>query len=462
MTDDLATRLRATRDAYEEREAETRPDEVELARLYRDVRRHRAARHLRSVGAVAAAGVAVATIGWFGLNVAPDVPPAQTPSPSPTVTATPTPDAAPGPTAPEVVRAPVVITGMPPMWELDDATLAAVGPGWTLVTYGPQDQGGADVPAQVVLASPGGDLFHVAQEPAGRLDVLAWDGGPTAVVAGPDGRASLDLRTGALAADPRGLPSGAHAYGPHAAGELWSASDGTTWVVPASGDARAVPGTAGLRLDLAPDGARGAAVDLDGRPVVVDLRTGARTDVGVAGLRCSVLGWADAARVGLLCTDPTDADDGGFLPYLLADPGSRPRYVLVAADGSGSPEVREIRTGELVPGRVLPVRPGTVALAGAPLGDDVIECATSTELRTGDTVSSLVAPGDARLPHTTVIGVVGDVVHVLRFVSCAPDGDAGPSETVVVDTVTGTTTVLPAGPVGDSTMVPGRAVTVTG
>ncbi|UZN03346.1 hypothetical protein [Cellulomonas sp. S1-8] len=462
MTDDLAARLRATRDAYEEREAGARPDDTELTHLYRDVRQRRAVRSLRSVGAVAAAVAAVATIGWYGLHAAPDVAPAETPTPTSTSTATPVPTATVTPsTAP--VRTPVEHPGMPAMWALDDDVLASVGPGWTLATYGPHSQTDGQVaPDRVVLASPDGALFDVSELPTDvHLDVLAWDG-LTATVASRDGRASYDLRTGALTPDPRGLPAGVSLSGTGGGVEVWSTPDGAAWVVPASGPARRVPdGTSGPGqvAELSPDGTRATTTTPDGRPAVLDLGSGGTRPVGIDGLVCTTIGWADVDTVAQLCTDPTDADSGGFFPYLLADPDSRPRYVLAPADGSAEPRVRELRTGDLVPGHVQLVRPGVVAVAGSPLGDDVIDCTTTTELWTGDTVTPLAPERSPDLPWATVSGVHGDVVHVRQFAACSLEV-GGPVDLVVVDTLTGASTVLPRGPEGDDMMVPGAALTL--
>lgn len=451
MADDLTARLRATSRAYEDRESGAQPDDLELARLLRDVRRQRTGRGVRHAAVAAVAVAVVSTAGWFGLRGVPDAIPAHTPTPTPPTTS-PTP-------SPERDRTPVDRAGMPTMWSLDDAVLADVGPGWTLATYGPADSLSSDAPDQVVLASPDGRLFHVPDAAAGPdRSVVSWDGGATAVVATADGRASLDLRTGATTPDPRGLPDGVHPTGRAAGAELWQSTDGAAWVVPDGGEARRVPGPGGIG-HLSPDATRGLVTADDGRVLVADLATGATLPVGDPLLRCHALGWADAATVALLCSDPTDADTGGFFPYLLADPASRPRYVLAPAAGAGVPQVREIGPGELVPGQVLPLGGGGVVVAGTPLADDVIACTTTVEVRTGDTVTPLTTP--ERLPWATVTAAEGDVVHVLRYDGCGAEG-GGPSELVVVDTGTGVSTVLPGGPGADRAMVPtGAAVTVT-
>lgn len=464
MADDLNARLRATSRAYEDREAGAQPDDLELASLYRDVRRHRTGRTVRHAGVAAAALLVVGTAGWFGVRAVPDVPPAQTPTPTPTVAPAPS-TAAPSPTpTPEPVRTPVEITGMPAMWALDDDVLAAAGPGWTLATYSPESID-STAPGQVVLAAPDGRLFHVAAAPdEGTWSIVAWDGGATAVVHGSDGRAALDLRTGTLTPDPRGLPPGSRLTGHDAGHELWLAmGDGSPWVVGPDTAAQRVPGPNWDVLgstDVSPDGTRALLTSGEGRPVVVDLTTGAGRDLGLDGLGCRLLGWADALTVALLCTDPTDLGAESFFPPMLADPALHPRYVQVRADGTGTPEVREIGSGELVPFVVQPLGAGKVAVAGAPLGGEVIDCATTAEVHAGDLVSRLSTPAPD-LPWVAVPSVHGDVVHVMRLAGChAERGDT--VELVVVDTGTGTRTVLPAGPAGDRAMVPnGAAVTLT-
>jgi len=458
MTDDLAARLRATRDAYEARETDARPDDAELAALYRDVRRHRMLRSVRSVGVAAATVAAVASVGWYGLNVAPDVHPAGTPTPTGTATPTPGPTATPSTTPSATpVRTPVEHAGMPTTWALDETVLASVGPGWTLATYVPSTPH-LSTPYRVVLSSPDGELYDVSELPEDVVvTFLAWGGGTTAAVATSEGRATYDLRTGELTPDPRGLPADARVHDARGGAELWLTSDGSPWVVPATGPARPVPGgtweVTGL-AGLSPDATRAVAGS-----VVVDLGTGRTTSVAPAGLDCTTLGWADAATVALLCTDPVEVDPGDFQPYLLRDPASRPRYVLAAADGSSGPQVRELRTGDLVPSRVRALRSGALAVAGSPLASDPISCATTTELRRSDTVEQLVGDRSTDLRWATVTDVFGDVVHVRLDAACE---GSGPVELAVVDTVTGTTTLLPRGEGNDQMMVPGSAVTRTG
>lgn len=455
MSDDLNARLRAASDAYTARESSTRPDDLELAAVHRDVRRRRLAHHAR-VGGVAAGVVAVVTTaGWLGVTrPQPPVPPAATATPTPGASTTPTATPTPRPTpAQAATRTPADEPGLPPMWRLDAATIASVGPGWSLVTY-TSVLGTPAAPARLVLASPTGELFLAGKAPADALTrLVAWDGGSKAVVEVGQLRATFDLYLGKAAPDARGLPPGLRAQDAAAGVELWQGDDGAAWVVPPSGDARRVPGTRDLR-DLSPRGTHALATGDDAQPLVVDLATGDARDLGVDGLTCDPVGWADDTHVALTCTDPTDADGGGYLPYLLSDPTSRPRLVVVAADGTGQPQVRTIARGELVPGRVLPVRSGTVVIAGAPLGDGVLDCMTDSELRTGDDVA--VVPGAAPDAGTVVTDVHGDVLHAWRSTRCAPDG---PSELLRVDTATGAVSVLPPGP--DAAWSPSSAVTLT-
>lgn len=456
MNDDLNVRLRAASDAYTARESGTRPDDLELAVLYRDVRRRRLAHHAR-VGGVAAGVVAVvATAGWFGATrPQPPAPPATTATPTPGASATPSSDPTTAVPVPSATRSAADAPELPPTWRLDAATIASVGPGWSLVTY-TSVLGEPAAPARLVVASPTGELFLAGQAPADALTrVVAWDGGPEAVVEVGQLRATFDLVTGVTAPDARGLPDGLRAQDAAAGVELWQGDDGAAWVVPLSGDARRVPGARNLS-DLSPRGTHALTTGDDGRPLVVDLATGDARDLGVDGLTCDPVGWADDTHVALRCTDPTDADSGGFFPYLLPDPSSRPRMVVVAADGSGQPQVREIARGELVPGRVLPVRPGTVAIAGAPLGDGVLDCMTDSELRTAGDVVAVSAPGAAPDAGTVVTDVHGDVLHAWLSAGCAPDG---PSELLRMDTATGAVSVLPPGP--DAAWSPSSAVTLT-
>lgn len=347
MTDDLAARLRATSDAYEDRESGARPHPTELTALYRDVRRSRAVRSLRSTGAAAAAVVAVATLGWYGLQSTPDAVPAQPAVPSPTSTAGPSPERT--TLAPDPGAAPVPAPhapGLVPAYVMPPGTLEAATPGWVLVVQKPVPGPGAgssqEPTAHVLdLVSPAGERYRVLDLPTGTEVSLAhWVAGADEALVTTDGSrpARLDLRTGQIV-PVDGLEQ-AQYVGRSADGlDLWQdfgggivAHDGRA-VVRELPDVRSFFGESAV-LDAT--GARMAGDD-DGGLVVVDTGTGAVTPMpDQDGRTCVAIGW-DGADLLASCGTADGSGDWGLRQW-NARPDSVPVELEVAGTVGRQPQ----------------------------------------------------------------------------------------------------------------------------
>ncbi|MFS0706116.1 hypothetical protein AB6N23_16525, partial [Cellulomonas sp. 179-A 9B4 NHS] len=427
----------------------------------------RATRTAQYASVAAVTVLAVGTAGWFGLHRTP-VEPVETPTPSPTSTPTPTPSptptSAPTPSAtPAAAPTPVTVPGLPPMFALDDAALASVGPGWTLALYtngygNPYAVDGRLLPTALVAVAPTGELYLAdVREDGEWLHPVRWDGSSSVVVSdyGMDGatpRHVMDLRTGDVVPDGRGLPSGAAFLTELPSdGEVWSVRDPvleTTdwWVVPPAGAARQVAaGTDGREWEavVSPDGARLALRDRDvaGTAVVVELASGRTVPGGPApdGQACRPVGWADDTHVLLLCSDDATALDP-------PRPGSRPRLVRQDVTGGAAPVVvRELAGDATAPSQVHATGDGRVVAALAPVTAESEWCA-------GDQVVELRADGSTspldivRVEPEAPVGirhVLTGYLEVVEGVSCG--GDGAPSALVVVDLFDGGSWALPAG-----------------
>ncbi|QCB95048.1 hypothetical protein [Cellulomonas shaoxiangyii] len=466
MTDDLTARLTGALDALEDRERATRADATELAALHRDVRRRRVTRTAQHASVAAVTVVAVATAGWFGLQRT-HVEPVVTPSPSRTTTTTPTPPPTPSPTptpsaTPVTAPTPVTVPGMPPMFALDDAVLASVGPGWAVGLYtngygDPFVVDGRLLPTALVVAAPTGELYlGRVREDGAWLEPVRWDGSSSVVVehlsAQDTARYVVDLRTGDLTPDGRGLPADAWflAEAPDG-GEVWSLSDSASatsdwWVVPPTGAARQVAtGSTGFvhEARLSPDGARLALGERGGAggAVVVELASGRTVPGGPVpdGQACRPAGWADATHVLLLC-----ADDGAALDP--PRPDQRPRLVRQDVTGrSATVVVRELAGDTAAPSHVHPVGDGRLVAALAPVTADGERCADDdvVELRADGSTTPLDRRRVAPDAPVGIGHVLTGYVQVTEGVSCG--GDEAPAALVVVDLVGGGSWALPAG-----------------
>lgn len=363
MTDDLTARLGAALNALEAREEGTRPDPGDLTSLHRDVRRRRVVRTARHASVAAVAVLAVGVAGWWGVR--PDPQPATPPAPSPTVTAVPTPSptstatvsppaptaAAPTGPAREDVDGLAVVTrsGMPDLYEAPPGLLDRTGEGWLLVTS--RGDGAGEAPSGSVAAVAPDGTGYLLADLAVPVELVAWSGGPTAVVTlGPtDGtfgvRATLDLRTGDVTADQPVVDRLQELVGTTADGaQVWTAVDadlGVLLEVVRDGQVQVLgdPVRSGGRGTVSPDGRRAALVEYATatRVFVSDLATGATAEVpsGLEGQLCQHLGWWDATTILQLCWEGLDHWLGE------GEPGAptATRLVLVDVTGAAQPSV---------------------------------------------------------------------------------------------------------------------------
>jgi hypothetical protein len=282
------------------------------------IRRRRAVRQWsQGVGAVAAVGL-IAAGAWIGVDHRHTPAPAESPTPSVSTPApTPTPTAAPSPTpAPSETATSAALTNepnLPPYRPLTPEILAQVGSGWVVTLHEtspfPQD-GRLPDPPIVLLASPSGDLYRAAPVTgAGSYTtVLRWsvDSDGTVVVLNGGERSLLDLATGTITADTRGLEQSSAFLGLAADGrEVWTSAAGT-YLVGKTG--RASLASADQTWLLSPDGRRALvspesnlSVTNGATITVVDLLTGRRADVsGVVpdgAPACSVAGWLSSSTL---------------------------------------------------------------------------------------------------------------------------------------------------------------------
>ncbi|GAA4622682.1 hypothetical protein [Cellulomonas oligotrophica] len=367
MTDDLNARLKASLDrGAQHLDAVPVPDGLGAA-LHRQVRRRRVRRAAVRTGVAAAVVVAVATPVW-ALRPDPTPLPVATPSPTATATATPTPTPTPTP-PPTPTQEP---TAQAPVLELlprddgltvhriPDGLIDEVGAGWSLVTYGPTTPGAA-VP--VVLAAPDGTPYLVT-DAADPLRLAGWRAGEsTALVTDGSGRAVLDLRTGAVTSDPRGLGAAATFAG-------WRADGAETWWTVDPEDSSRV-----LLVALGPDGTQrlganlragvqngATAVDAAGTRIALSpdlasfgdggsgpsdhvevrtLDTGATTShlAGPEGWSCRPAGWVDPTTLLTTCLD-----FGALSGTLDAQ-----AYAVVDVTGATATQVTTVAPGQPAP-----------------------------------------------------------------------------------------------------------------
>jgi len=252
------------------------------------VRRRRRVRHARqTVLGVAAVAVGVAVV-LVGNLVRPQVEPAVTPSPhvttSPRITTSPQPSTTPTPVPTTPPVALIEEPGLPPYRPLTPDVLATAGVGWVVSQLDLREPGAAlgDAPVRdtaVFVSSPAGEVYRAADPdpsalgPETGFSLERWPAGASFVVVSGSGeqhhRARLDLLTGAVTDDSRGLPDQVHLVDVTPDGtEVWERWPSAwplrgAWVLPESGDARRV----GSRGD--DDQTEVLAVDPTGRYVAV-------------------------------------------------------------------------------------------------------------------------------------------------------------------------------------------------
>ncbi|GEL96391.1 hypothetical protein [Cellulomonas composti] len=332
---------------------------------------------LQSVAAVAAVGAVVGAGLLVGGGPPTQVPATPGPSTSPTTTVAPTPS----PTPSADARAALVAAGagLPAgTVPVTDDVWAQTGPGWVLAVVRPS-LGLEVLRNSVVLASPQGRTYLVVELPLDvEVAVQHWEPGSdealVTVVPGERAfvgeRAWLDLRTGAVVADPAGLDtSSAEASTPtflgidHLGRELWVehgvAGEFVTGVLVVLDEGATV-----YRLELGT--AWGSALldpnarmlllagDEDRSYRVVDLDAGdVETYAFGADQRCRVVGWTGAQRALATCVD--DAELVGTDGYPMV-------WTRLADVVVGTPGATAVR--ELVPGDLLPEAWGGAWLAG--------------------------------------------------------------------------------------------------
>ncbi|GEK23095.1 hypothetical protein [Cellulomonas xylanilytica] len=304
-------------------------------RLHRKVRFRRARRHTLEAGGATAAVAVLGATTWFGVNrgddPAPAISPTMSATPSPTQSPTPTPTPSPTPTA-----VADDILGLPPTYAMPAGLLEQTTPGWVLSIYrsGTFVEGGDEEPvmSSVLLSSPEGTLYRVvdlAVDPLTTVNLSHWVAGSSTAVVNvfspdaPTARAILDLATGTITDDGRGLSRSAFYVGQDASGaEVWTqpapaGGENDLLTVDRDGDARLVAtlsgaGGEGNLFLLDPTGTRAAfSTWLDastgGEPGlgIVDLGTGdVRVNAFEAGGRlCTVVGWSDANTLLTGCSD---------------------------------------------------------------------------------------------------------------------------------------------------------------
>lgn len=361
MTHDLSERLRAAElsVARQVDAAEVDPGLAQV--LGSEVRRRRTRRAaVRAVG-VAAAVLAVA-VPVVALQARVE-PPATTPppvSPAPEEPTLPTPspsESVEPPPEPTTPLEPVVVDGAPTLHRMPEGLLDEAGDGWVLMQYEAVDRddgvtAGGPGRRVVVLADPAGTRFLVTADAPPWVRVVEWRAGTdTALVVLEDSRERgvLDLRTGEVRPEPRGLPEVEDLAGRRADGaELWwvRGPDGTTRLAALTAEGvdvltdqpqrptHSVVDSAGTVIAVSLDGSysddRGGT--FDDAVGLVDLADGTTTEVaaGPEQWSCRPLGWFDTATLSTGCTD--DPVTGGAYP---------PRDVVVAVDvaGRSAPEV---------------------------------------------------------------------------------------------------------------------------
>lgn len=304
------------------------PGDGTVAHRERTGRRRRAGR--RSLQAVVVLPV-VAAVGvglWFGLvdrpseaPVAPSVPsptgePLPAPSPDPTADVAPDPTPHPEPEMPATPEK-VDVPGLPPYLEAPDDVLSLATDGWLLSVYQVGDgsrQGWPESVGTVLLTTPTGDHYRLADVAAEWIEVHHWSAGDDrarvtfASDSGglPEGHATgwLDLRSGEVLADDRPL-GGDDFLGLAADGsEVWH-SFGTITLVHADGARTEV---------LADGGGQTAVLNPAGTHVAIEARAGivladldrqrsSAVDLDAAGTDCRAVGWLDDVALLAQCEE---------------------------------------------------------------------------------------------------------------------------------------------------------------
>jgi len=421
---------------------------------------HEVARRWRArVGARWAAAAAAVLVVGTGAVLAGSVlsddattPAVPTSTPTDVSSTRPTPTAAPSGDPSTTADAGPILTrpGLPPYRDLTPAVLASAGAGWVAVAYDGQghddtDTGTSRWPTTFLLTSPTGDVYLVpGPERTDVVDVVSWRAGSSSLVVSLDDapRARLDLATGAVANDARGLPTDAAYVGlGDGAVEIWRSPQGW-WTVPDGGDA--VRGGAPSALaQLDPNGRRSIALadDDPASLVVTDLATGVTSRVApveLAGSVCTAVAWLDDARVVVVCG--RDVDSGGTWTSFVVrlDPGG-PQVTSEHPYGADEPVPFDLThrwDGGLV-GTVTDAQAADPCWGGAALFDD-----------DGRMTRLLQGRGDGDSRFLTVL--TGRVAYVIASPGCQ---ELAAGTLTAHDLVTGTRTPLVPAPGGLASLV---------
>ncbi|WP_421735644.1 hypothetical protein [Cellulomonas sp.] len=446
-----------------------------MRRLAVRVRRRHVARHATQSAAVVAIIGVLGTAAWAGLlrhDVPhPAVPAPTTTAPAPTTTApAPTSPPAPSPSATAATEpaASVQVPGVPTLTPAPDGLLDRTGPGWVLANFRPQTlqhayEDGLVEANVLVLISPTGERYRLVDLPLDEDVLLAtWTpGSATAVVTtgpgGPAHRAVVDLRTGTVTVDDRGMPAGLGYLGRAGDGsELWTqtGSDGagaatSLYAVGATGPGR-------LLSDDAPD-ASGALVDPTGEWLAVaydtrfatstagvavyDIARGAFVWRPVGAGTCEPVAWLDGRHLLVRCTQ----SEGGS--------GASVLYLLDARFGDVSVQ-QTLTEGDVVPvfGFGTWVGGETVVFAGRRTLDPSA-CGDGLYSWSDHVAGPLPRvppenPSHSWTPDTWTPVAVDGLVYVASTGGCV-SGDLMPTELSVVDPASGGVTLLSPRPDGD-------------
>ena len=440
MTRDLSDLMAAALDVQEREIAGIAPQPAVFARTVRRVRHRRLVRHSVESSVAVAAVAGLATAGWIGSRYAPP-PPAHTPSPT-IESPTPTPSTTATPT-------PVTRPGLPPVLPLPDGLLATTTPGWVLTPDRPVSDDGAVAGQYLVLASPQGERYLVADlSTTGEVRILSWQAGaPTARVLVEGAPASVDLSAGSITPDLRTLPDAVYVATMAGGLEVWmTPSEGPepppTYAVPPEGGAWMIGslGSSSAPVSVSPDG-RLLASDTASADavVVVDATTGVRSVIpfGQPNAQCSTVAWIDATGVLAQCFDY----NGGAGPFEW-----NPRLVRAGLDGAVT-VVRQQVAGDpfTSAGAGTYLSDGVVAVAGVPLAPGpgtANACPEGVYLTDGTPVQ--VSPG------ATTLAAHGGAVYVATMPGC--EAASLPTVLTLHDVASGTGVVLaPAPPDGSWT-----------
>ncbi len=339
MADDLNELLESALHAGANELSGVAPGEGVLAQWVRVVRRRRVVRH--TVQAVVAVPV-IAAVGaglWFGLGNGLQEAPVATPTPAPTQPSPDLPSSSPSPSLdpspdPTTTTSPpeaIEVPGLPPYFEAPPDVLSLASPGWVLSVYQVGDaarEWSDDVPRTVLLTSPDGDHFRLADMTVEWVQVHHWragegrarvtygtyeDGYPGGPVTG-----WLGVLTGELTADELSLGWASFLGSSPEGDEVWYVAAGSVvYLVAPDGSRRDIDtGDAGRTAVLNPAGTYVAieGEDDDVELVLVDLEAQDARVVpfGVDGKSCVFTGWLDDVSLLTQCAVDT--------------PGATPRY----------------------------------------------------------------------------------------------------------------------------------------